>query len=120
MPEMVDDNHNPRAAYAGCIVRLVGHDLMDFRLGGRKGSTGGADACINFNEPLNKGLSKCIAEFDLKRTYGRFCTSVSLADYLVIAAEAVMGRMATDYNADDHFAAGTTLANFMDNFKYGR
>ena len=45
--ETVGDNNNPRAHYAGCLVRLVGHDLMDFRTDGTT-STGGSDGCINF------------------------------------------------------------------------
>jgi hypothetical protein len=29
----VSDNLNPRAKYAGCLVRTAGHDFMDFRYG---------------------------------------------------------------------------------------
>lgn len=29
----VTDNNNPRGSYAGCLVRLAGHDFMDFRFG---------------------------------------------------------------------------------------
>jgi hypothetical protein len=44
---------------AACIVRLSGHDLMDFR--NNSGVvTGGADGCVNFNDPDNAGLSNCL------------------------------------------------------------
>jgi hypothetical protein len=35
------------------------------------------------------------------------CTKVSLADFLVIAGEAVMGRTAASYDAEDYYADGT-------------
>jgi hypothetical protein len=43
-----------------------------------------------------------------------------LADFLVIAGEAVMGRTAELYDASDYYAAGTTAKAFMENFKSGR
>jgi hypothetical protein len=44
---------------AACIIRLSGHDLMDFR--NNSGVvTGGADGCVNFNDPDNAGLSNCL------------------------------------------------------------
>ena len=40
---------------AACILRLAGHDFMDFR--NNDGVTsGGADGCINFNDADNMGL----------------------------------------------------------------
>jgi len=44
--------------------------------------------------------------------YKKFCTSVSLADFLVVAAEAVMGRTATGYSSKDRYAPGT-FANVL-------
>lgn len=52
--------------------------------------------------------------------YGEFKNMVSLADYLVIIAEAAMGRTATDYDATDPWKAGTLAHRFLTNFKYGR
>lgn len=41
---------------AACIIRLSGHDLMDFR--NYSGVvTGGPDGCVNFNDPDNAGLA---------------------------------------------------------------
>jgi len=48
-------NYNPRADFAGCIVRMAGHDLMDFREGDEK-NQGGSDGCVNFADEDNKGL----------------------------------------------------------------
>ena len=60
-----------QTAFAGCLVRLEGHDLMDFRrenkknrrgrvrAGGKKIS-GGSDGCVNFTEADNKGLPQCL------------------------------------------------------------
>jgi hypothetical protein len=53
-----EDNNCPRADFAGCIVRLAGHDFMDFRR--QESNTGGSDGCINMNEDDNKGLDDCI------------------------------------------------------------
>lgn len=51
---------------AGCLVRLAGHDFMDYRFSfttnekgksHRSGYTGGSDGCINLDEPDNKGIA---------------------------------------------------------------
>jgi hypothetical protein len=39
--------------------------------------------------------------------YKKFCKTVSLADFLVVAAEAVMGRTATNYSPKDRYGEGT-------------
>jgi len=60
-----------KPAFAGCLVRLAGHDLMDFRYtfetkaDGTQGKNvidkkGGSDGCINFADKDNKGLVECI------------------------------------------------------------
>lgn len=67
LTDSVADNSNVRANYAGCLVRLVGHDFMDFRIGSANG--GGADGCINFNDGDNLGLKECIQNFDLQSIY---------------------------------------------------
>jgi hypothetical protein len=44
---------------AACIIRLSGHDLMDFR--NYSGvAPGGSDGCVNFNDPDNAGLAYCL------------------------------------------------------------
>lgn len=50
---VVEDNNNPRGNFVGCLLRLEGHDFMDFRSDKKNG---GADACINLLEDDNKGL----------------------------------------------------------------
>ena len=54
----VGDNDNPRAGFAACLIRLAGHDFMDFRHD--EAQQGGSDGCVNFDDPDNKGLQKCI------------------------------------------------------------
>ena len=84
------------------------------------GSQGGSDGCIDFADPDNKGLLKCLKKFGLPDIYRNHCDKVSLADFIVIAGEALMGRTATDYNKDDHFAEGTTAGSYLKSFRYGR
>ena len=67
----VTNNSNQRGSYAGCLVRLAGHDFMDYRVGGTGGSAnvGGSDGCINFADADNTGLSSCITEFNVNTDY---------------------------------------------------
>jgi len=120
-----------KAGFAGCLVRLAGHDLMDFRYsyGTKKDGTednkpdnyvGGSDGCINFGDKENKGLVGCINRFDLQSAYSEHCGVVSLADFMVIAAEAVMGRTAKSYNEADEYGTDTLAKVFRDQFKAGR
>lgn len=113
----IKDNHNKRANFAGCLLRFAGHDFMDYRTGAGRG---GSDACIDFTEADNAGLQNCLQEFKIADVFAKHCGSVSLADFIVIAAEAVMARTSTSYNAANPFAEGTLARNFRDNFKYGR
>ena len=39
---------------------------------------------------------------------------------MVLAAEAVVGSIATDYNEEDPFNGSSLLSKFQSNFKYGR
>lgn len=93
---------------------------MDFRIGTDKTTRGGSDGCISFTDPDNAGLPSCIEEFQLAKAYAPVCDSVSLADWLVVAGEAVMGRTAVDYDPKEPFKAGTLAATFRDGFKFGR
>ena len=107
LPEDIEEGSNPRASFAGCLVRLSGHDFMDFRIHPDGTTTGGSDACVNFEDPDNKGLAECITQFGLVSAYQQSCTKASLADFIVIAGEAVMGRTATSYDAEDYYADDT-------------
>ena len=122
--ELVDatnaDNSSPRGAFVGCLLRLEGHDFMDYRIDDDGTMTGGSDGCINLEEADNLGLPSCILEYDIPTIYSNHSADLSLADFFVIAAEAAMSRAATDYNADDQFAEGTLAQKFRDGFKYGR
>ena len=114
----MQDNVNVRGQYASCTLRLAGHDFMDFRR--NDDHTGGSDACVNFNDPDNAGLIECMQTFNLKKVYQNWCTVISLADYVVLAGEAVMGRTEPGYNATNHFASGTMLRSFLCRYHYGR
>jgi hypothetical protein len=124
-----ENNNCKFADFVGCTLRAAGHDFMDFRNG-----KGGSDGCLRFDDPDNMGLINCLrGDFDkskisvakggdkdldsfdktLHDVYKNFCTSVSLADFMVIAGQAVMG-----------FAATSTTKNvtklFKEGFRYGR
>jgi len=99
---------------------MAGHDFMDFRYGADGKMTGGSDGCINFNDPDNAGLPNCIREFDVATAYESVCDRVSLADFVVIAGEAVMARTATSYNSKDKNAPGSLAKLYRDQFKHGR
>ena len=121
LPAEVDSTgFGQNTKFAACALRLAGHDLMDFRVHKDGSMTGGSDGCLNMEDPDNKGLPKCIQEFGLAKAYEDTCDRVSLADFIVIAAEAVTGRTATSYNKEDYFAEGTLARAHRDNFKHGR
>jgi len=117
--DTVTDNSNPRAKFAGCLVRTAGHDFMDFRKSNGS-STGGADGCMYFADGDNTGLPSCLVDTGLAATYQTYCETVSLADFMVIMGEAVMGRTAGRYNAADYYETGGVAKVFMENFKFGR
>lgn len=89
---------------------------MDYRVGGTGGAAnhGGSDGCINFADADNTGLSSCITEFNINTDYQNHCTTISLADYIVIQAEAVMGIAATGYTSSNPYASGGLLQRFRD------
>jgi len=102
-----------QAAWAGCVLRMAGHDFMDFE----PGSGGGSDGCTNMDAADNAGLSTCLHEglhgVSLQGIYQQFCTKISLADFFVIAAEAVMEAART-------LVPGVQPLDFARTFKYGR
>ena len=121
LPAACDADLCPRADFVGCIVRFVGHDLMDFRVddwaayaatGG--GTLGGVDACLAFDDADNRGLSSCLASggTSLAQAYAQVCDRVSLADFAVIAAEGLMAAVATNPAA--------TAQMFKSNAMWGR
>lgn len=110
-PCLADDC--PLADFAGCVLRLAGHDFMD----------GATDGCVDFEDPDNAGLINCMNHewhspelgddaftVSLQSVYGHHCGDVSVADFIVIAAEAVMSRLSSQPGGID----------FRANFNYGR
>lgn len=89
---------------------------MDYR----KATGGGSDGCVDFSDADNKGLQECLLAAEIPDIYSQNCEKVSLADFVVIAAEAAMGRTSPDYNSTDHFAEDTLLDTFKENFLVGR
>lgn len=106
----------PRADWAGCVLRLAGHDFMDFKDG-----EGGSDGCIDLKDPDNNGLVECLHEGEfghsVEDSYKQFCGTISLADFIVIAAEAVMSITRQNVLDDD---ASRQAIDFRSRFRYGR
>jgi len=82
--------------------------------------SGGSDGCVNFNDADNTGLATCITTSTVSTIYQTYCDKVSLADFIVIAAEALMARTATDYNSAAPFTSGTLATKYRNRFKAGR
>eukprot|EP00930_Biecheleria_cincta_P080020 TRINITY_DN680_c0_g1_i5.p1 TRINITY_DN680_c0_g1~~TRINITY_DN680_c0_g1_i5.p1 ORF type:complete len:502 (-),score=84.83 TRINITY_DN680_c0_g1_i5:226-1731(-) len=105
-----------QADWAGCVLRMAGHDFMDFKDG-----QGGADACTDMNDGDNAGLAECLVlgehGVSINDAYQKYCTTVSLADFLVIAAEAVMTASRSLVLAEDSSAP---LIDFRSSFQFGR
>ena len=60
--------------------------------------SGGSDGCVNFEDGDNAGLASCLAWTGINSIYEKWCDKISLADFMVLAAEAVVGALATDYD----------------------
>lgn len=128
--EIIEHQHNSddKTVYAACMLRLEGHDLMDFRRhANRRGKirrgargVGGSDGCVNFEDGDNAGLPTCLAQTGINSIYEQWCHKISLADFMVLAAEAVVGSIAADYDPQEQFKEGTLLAKFKDQFEFGR
>lgn len=108
-------NETKQKDLAGCLIRLAGHDAMDFT-----GSSGGSDGCLDTNNHINKGLAECINNTGIVDIYETVCEEVSLADFIVISAEAMMYRTSTTYDSTRLFYFGQLGRTFRDNFKAGR
>lgn len=103
------------AELARCMIRLAGHDTLDYYRGQY-----GSDGCLDFQNPINVGLADCIRSTGIVAVYETRCDEVSLADFIVIAAEAMMYRLSTDYDSRNLFTFGQLGRVFRDNFKAGR
>jgi len=97
LPRRCTPENCPSADLSGCILRIAGHDFMDFKDG-----QGGSDACTDMEDPDNRGLPECLYEGEfgsgtvsLRDAYCQFQDKISLADFIVLAAEAVMTHLAT-------------------------
>jgi len=103
----------PQADWAGCILRAAGHDFMDFADG-----RGGSDGCLDMQDKHNGGLHACLFEgefgMSINTAYQQFCTRISLADFMVLAGEAVMKK------ARDLVELNDPALNFKRDFKFGR
>jgi len=112
-----DEDSCEQADFAGCVLRMAGHDFMDYNA---SSGLGGADACTDMGDPDNAGLPECLYEGEfggkvsLNNAYWHFCGQVSLADFIVIAAEAVMSFLAQG-ESKAHLAE-----DFRRLFRYGR
>jgi hypothetical protein len=107
-----DEDLCQQADFAGCVLRMAGHDFMDYDPDNNRG---GSDGCVDFHDPDNRGL-ECLAEGEhgvsLLMAYQGFCTKVSLADFLVISAEAIMSLSRTKH--------GLNAIDFKGQFRFGR
>eukprot|EP00439_Symbiodinium_sp_Y106_P042155 s1442_g5.t1 len=116
LPAICTATDCPQADWAGCVLRMAGHDFMDFANG-----QGGADACTDMTDADNGGLPACLANgehgISLREVYEGFCTSVSLADFLVIAAEAVIMSTRARHEAANPSAPQLDLRS---SFRFGR
>lgn len=83
---------------------------MDFDPTAPAGEKGGSDGCIDFNDGDNAGLASCLQQ--LQPAYELACGHTSLADFLVIAGEAVMEATAVSpigFETDFRFGRTTSL-----------
>ena len=88
-------------------------------------NVGGSDGCIHFDDPDNKGIPECVQKFGINKLYQNWNDKVSIADFLVIIAEAAIGRVATDnyavpYDKENYFREDTLAQYLRDTFKFGR
>lgn len=96
---------------------------MDFNNKDPDNVGGGADGCIDFQDPDNAGLKGCMlqavterdsSDVSLELMWQDFCSEVSIADFFVIAAEALMEATAP---SSSQAMWGQSFAN---NFRFGR
>lgn len=76
--------------------------------------TGGSDGCVNFLDKDNAGLVSCLYNTGINEIYNEWCGKISLADFMVLAAEAVVGSLAEDYDPNNKWGNDTLLSKFKD------
>jgi len=98
---------------------MAGHDFMDF-----DGTRGGSDACTDMDAADNKGLLPCLSEGEfgrsLQEVYGPVCSEVSLADFIVIAGEAVMVKTRKISQVSQPSRPSLDFTTGPHRFKFGR
>jgi len=118
LPDTCTPTNCPQADVSGCIVRMAGHDFMDYR---PDVGLGGSDACLDLKEPDNNGLARCVVNGDFGVSvydmYKEFCDKISLADFIVMAAEGAMTFTRRIYLKE--FPSRKEIS-FKDKFLYGR
>jgi hypothetical protein len=107
---------NKRGSMVACLLRTAGHDFMDYRV--ESENEGGSDGCINFLDEDNGGLQQCLTEFGIPALFDEHKDKVSLADFIVIIAEAAMARAHSSYA--DVNAVDSLFNKFRNGFKWGR
>jgi len=116
LPTHCNFNSCPQGDWAGCVLRMSGHDFMDFKDG-----AGGADGCTDIDHHDNAGLDFCLFKGEmgvsLKDAWVHHCTDISLADFLVIAGEVVM---TLSRNVEVEANPRAKAIDFTDVFKWGR
>ena len=61
----------------------------------------------DFNDPHNKDLVDCTLRYNVQSIYEKYCDKVSLADFVVITAEAILSRLESHYDSTNPFKDGT-------------
>lgn len=105
--------------WAGCVLRLAGHDLMDYNVDDPS-TLGGSDGCLSFSDPANFGLRECLTGSSILTVYDGVCDTVSLADFITWSGEAVAGRTHASYDAVDPWHDDGLLWNFRNITTVGR
>lgn len=75
---------------------------------------------MNFKDGDNMGLKSCNIKSNIPKIYETVCDRISLADFSVIAAEAMMAVASPTFNKDAPFGEGSVEENFMKGFFFGR
>ena len=93
-------NVRERGSFLGGLLRLVGHDAMDFD--GSMSPSMGADGCYDPNHPNNAGLENIWSDTSpLKQVYDRdYSDILSVADFWVACANAAIRQSSIDQALD--------------------
>lgn len=116
LTNQITDARN-RTHFLGGIVRIVGHDFMDYNRALSTTNQMGADGCIDFGHPTNAGLSNIWSSgrplFELHRTKYAW---ISKADFWLAAANAVIKQTSVN-NVFTSYNLGNDLRS---KFRWGR